>query len=274
MCRVKTSPVAQACSFQSEKPSERPQLPVKAVKNSPSVLRFKETARFIMDMMPRKSSGEVGVNRKYWLEVKDPKHRDRVSLSGFDGQSGALGAWKEDVSSNCGLFDWIDQHPDVEINTIKSAAKYPLSEKVGYVNYLSADQATHLQVTISQGEWTIDGKLLDTTSLPGKRGVKGHAAIVIHRDGRIFVNPHEKGKWHHTSTTEGRPVLSAGMILINQGQARSFHLNSGHYLPQKPQLENFLAQLKAHDVNISQLNIHARRIAKEDIKALIEKYSR
>lgn len=273
MLEIKVNHIAQVGRCQAEQQGEPQLLPVKTIKNSPGMVRFKEAAQFIMEMMPRKSCGEAGANPKYWLEIKDPKHRDRVSLNGLDAQSGALSAWQEDANSKVGLFPWIDQHPDVEINTLKNKPKHPLSQDVGYINYLSSDQAANYRVTLSQGEWKVGGKLLDTTHLPGKAGMEGHAAIVVHRDGNIFVHPYEKGKWQHTSTTEGKPVLSAGMILIAQGKAKSFHLDSGHYMPQRPQLEHLLARLAAQGVNIDELDIHAKSIAQGDIKALVRKYS-
>ncbi|MBK5528898.1 hypothetical protein JFT91_15055 [Pseudomonas sp. TH08] len=273
MLDIKVNHIAQVSGHPVEQQDDSPSLRVKTIKNSPSMMRFKETAQFIMEMMPRKSCGEAGANQKYWLEIKDPQHRDRISLNGLDGQSGALSAWQEDANSKTGLFQWIDQHPNVEINTLKNKPKQPLSQDVGYINYLSPDQATDYRVTLSQGEWKEGGKLLDTTHLPGKTGMEGHAAIVIHRDGNIFVHPYEKGKWQHTSTTEGKPVLSAGMILIEQGKAKSFHLDSGHYMPQRPQLEHLLARLVAQGVNINELDIHAKSVAQDDISALVSKYS-
>ncbi|WP_350616104.1 hypothetical protein [Pseudomonas sp. HY7a-MNA-CIBAN-0227] len=274
MLEIKVNHIAQVSVHQAEQQDKPPSLPVKTIKNSPSMMRFKETAQFIIEMMPRKNYGEAGASQKYWLEIKDPKHRDRISLNGLDAQSGALSAWLEDVNNKTGLFQWIDQYPDVEINTLKNKPKHPLSLDVGYINYLSPDQATDYWVTISQGEWKTGNKLLNTTHLPSKAGMEGHAAIVIHRDGNIFVHPYEKGKWQHTSTTEGKPVLSAGMILIEQGKAKSFYLDSGHYIPQRPQLEHLLARLAAQGVNINELDIHAKHIAQNDIKALVRQYSR
>lgn len=273
MPEIKVNQIAQVSGYQAEQQGESQSLPIKTIKNSPNMMRFKETAQFIIEMMPRKSCGEAGANQKYWLEIKDPNHRDRISLNGLDAQSGALSAWQEDVNTKTGLFLWIDQHPDVEINMLKNKPKHPLSQGICYINYLSPDQATDYRITLSQGEWVIGGKLLDTTHLPGKAGMEGHAAIVIHRDGNIFVHPYEKGKWQHTSTTEGKPVLSAGMILIEQGKAKSFHLDSGHYTPQRPQLEYLLSRLAAQGVNISELDIHANSIAQDDINALVRKYS-
>lgn len=86
----KSNPIDQACGSRAGKLSEQPQISVKTVKNPQSVMHFKKTAQFIMNMMPKKSRGEAGVNPQYWLEITDKKHRDRISLNGFDVQSGAL----------------------------------------------------------------------------------------------------------------------------------------------------------------------------------------
>mgnify|MGYP001575651223 CR=1 FL=1 len=116
MPEIKVNQIAQVSGYQAEQQGESQSLPIKTIKNSPNMMRFKETAQFIIEMMPRKSCGEAGANQKYWLEIKDPNHRDRISLNGLDAQSGALSAWQEDVNTKTGLFLWIDQHPDVEIN--------------------------------------------------------------------------------------------------------------------------------------------------------------
>lgn len=253
-----------------EAPRSEPLLPVKEVKNSASLMRFREAAGFIARMMPRERGGEAGVDQKYWLEIRDPKHRDRISLNGLDSQSGAFGAWLEADNSRLGLFEWIDQNPDVEVRTLKDGPKHRLSESIGYINYLQPSQAAKYRVDVSCGQWTTAGALLDTTQLPGKRGMEGHAAFVIHTDGEIFVHPYEKGKWQHTSTTGGRPVLSAGMLAIEQGKAKSFHLDSGHYTPGLPQLKNFLEKMVEKGVNVAELDIHAKGVSADKIRALID----
>lgn len=274
MLEGKVNNILPVGGCQVEQRGESPSLPVVSVENSSGVMRFKECAQFITSIMPRTSCGEAGATERYWLEIKDPKHRDRISLVGHDSKSGALSAWKEDTTNKAGLFEWMDQHPDVEIRHRENDPKLPLSQHLGYVNYLTKNQATVYQVALSQGEWkTGEGVLLDTTHLAGKAGFERHAAIVIHRDGTIFVNPHETGKWHHTSTTGGRPVLAAGMILIEQGEAKSFHLESGHYDPKRPQLEHLLARLVAGGVNIEKLDIHAKAVTQDDVKSLVRQYS-
>ncbi|MFF7062411.1 hypothetical protein [Pseudomonas sp. NPDC008258] len=273
MLGVNIKYIAQVGGCRAEQQYELSSLPVKAIKNVPNMMRFKEAAQFILEIMPNKNRGEAGVHPKYWLEIKDPKHRDRITLNGLDAQSGALSAWQKDANCKIGLFQWIDQHPNVEINALKNKPTYPLSQDVGYVNYLSADQVADYRVELSKGEWKAGGKLLDTTHLPGKAGMEGYAAIVIHRDRNIFVHLYEKGKWQHTSTTGGKPVLLAGMIFIEQGRAKSFHLDSGHYMPQRPQLENFFARLVEEGVNIGELVIHAKSIPQADISALVTQYS-
>ncbi|MGO4320288.1 hypothetical protein [Pseudomonas sp. KB_12] len=272
MPEINVSGIAQVSMRQAEWHDELA-LPVVMVKNTPSVMRFKETAQFILQLMPRKNYGETGVDPKYWLEIKDPKHRDRISLNGLDGQSGALSAWKEDTSSKAGLFQWIDQHPDVKVNQLKEGPKHPLSQNVSGINYVSVEKAVDYQVTISQGEWKIGGELLDTTHLTGKPGMEGHAAIVVHRGGNIFVHPYEKGKWQHTSTTAGQPVLAAGMIRIEQGRMKSFHLDSGHYAPLLPQLRNILIRLSAEGVNINDIDVYAKHMSQDDVKVLVSQCS-
>ena len=238
------------------------------------VAKFRQVAEFVTGLMPKKSNGEVAAHPKYWLEIKDSDHRDRVSLNGFDLKSGALGAWQADGNTKFGLFQWIELNPDVEIDILEGGVKHPLSQKLDYINYLDSNQSLNYRIDISQGEWKQGGTLLDTTQFQGKEGMSGHSAIVIHRDGNIFVHPYEKGKWQHPSTTDGKPVLSAGMIKIKLGKAKSFHLDSGHYMPQLPQLEHFLERTVAKGVDISQLEIHAKHIARDKIDGLIRQYTR
>ncbi|MBE4085715.1 hypothetical protein HJ107_02475 [Vibrio parahaemolyticus] len=249
---------------------------VKSVSNSDTTqgsYKFRQIAAFITGLMAKKNNGEASVHPKYWLEIKDQMHRDRVSLNGYDLKSGALGAWMADSNTKLGLFKWIDQHHNVEIEIIKGGLKHTLHQKLDYVHYLNPHQSLEYRIDILDGKWMKGNTLLDTTQLQGKSGMKGHAAIVIHRDGNIFVHPYEKGKWQHTSTTGGKPVLSAGMIKIENGQAESFHLDSGHYMPKLPQLENFLSRVAAKNVDLSQLEISTKNINQDEIDTLINKYS-
>ncbi|EGR2880504.1 hypothetical protein DMW17_25530 [Vibrio parahaemolyticus] len=63
------------------------------------------------------------------------------------------------------------------------------------------------------------------------------------------------------------------MIKIENGQAESFHLDSGHYMPKLPQLENFLSRVAAKNVDLSQLEISTKNINQDEIDTLINKYS-
>ncbi|MFD1968802.1 hypothetical protein ACFSJ1_06860 [Trinickia caryophylli] len=175
------------------------------------------------------------------------------------------------VITGWALFEWIDRHPEVEVSTLKGGPKHPFSEKVGYIHYLQPSEAARYRVDISCGQWTTGGALLDTTQLPGKSGMKGHAALVIHANGEVFVHPYEKGKWQHTSTTGARAVLSAGMVAIEQGKAKSFHLDSGHYMPGTPQLKNFLEKMVEKGVAVAGLDIHAKDMSRNEIEALIDR---
>ena len=271
--QVKADKINPVAAYEEARRRESSPL-VKAANGYPGLMRFRAQAQFIIDRMPKKNQGEAGVHPSYWLEVKDPKHRDRISLNGLDSQCGAFGAWREDDEGELGLFQWVDKNPHAEVKQFKDGPTHPLSQGLGYINYLSPSQAASYRVDISKGEWKAGDVLLDTTHLQGKPGMDGHAAIVIHRDGNVFVHPYEKGKWQHTSTTQGKPVLSAGMIRIEQGKVKSFHLDSGHYVPQLPQLEHFLARMARRGVNISEIDIRAKHIAEDQIEALVSRYSR
>jgi hypothetical protein len=58
MLEIKVNHIAQVSGCQAEQQGEPPTLPVKTVKNSPSMMRFKETAQFIIEMMPKKVVGK------------------------------------------------------------------------------------------------------------------------------------------------------------------------------------------------------------------------
>ncbi|WP_157645188.1 hypothetical protein [Burkholderia ubonensis] len=247
--------------------------------NTKGVTRFRKMADFIVKLMPRTSKDELGVKPQYWLEMRDIEvgRRDRMSLNGLDAKSGALAAWKNDTSTKQNLLEWMDNNPTAHIKPLAdSESTYPLSEKLCRINYLSACESLDYRIEItSNGKFAkSDGTLLDTTHLPGKAGMAGHAAIVIHRDGNMFVHPYEKGTWQHTSTTRGAPVISAGMLKVERGEAKSFHLDSGHYAPTLPQLKVFLARLSKEGVNIRKLEIHAKNIDRDTIESTVDKCSR
>ena len=105
MLNVKVNNTLPVGGRQVEQRGVSPSLPVVSVENSPAKMGFKGCAQFITSIMPRASCGEAGTTKRYWLEIKDPKHRDRISLVGHDSTSGALSAWKKDTTNKGGLFE-------------------------------------------------------------------------------------------------------------------------------------------------------------------------
>lgn len=97
--------------------------------------------------------------------------------------------------------------------------------------------------------------LYDTKDEKGKDG-PGSAIFVMDRDGRIFTGSYSRGDFHHSSFLAGGWSLSAGVMVVTDGQVISVCPDSGHYQPSKQQMLNVVERLKTYGVNLQKLTVN------------------
>jgi hypothetical protein len=127
------------------------------------------------------------------------------------------------------------------------------------VKYLSGDCRLKYQVKIKDGKfYDAEGNLFDTSKARSAFGGSGNAIFVMDESGNIYASAvHSIGKFHHSSFLSGKPVASAGEIIVEKGVVKEITRRSGHYKPTAEQLSQFLEKLNNDDIDLSSVNIGA-----------------
>lgn len=101
----------------------------------------------------------------------------------------------------------------------------PLSKDMPKVEYYSNEKLAACHVAIKEGYliWEKTGKKISTDPL--KRNL-----FVIDLSENLYLESFKDGVWH-TSLSQGKPVLGAGLLQIEEGVIQTISLESGHYFP-------------------------------------------
>ena len=170
------------------------------------------------------------------LEARDPKHRYLKEVNK------AHSDWMRQ-ETNLSLFEWID-----------SQDKY---KTLPCVHYFSPNERNEYLVSIDNGLFKYrDGRKVDTSQSEAaleKSIPKGYGIIVVTPNGEVVVHDYKKGRLHHTSSTHGKPILTAGMAKIVKGELIELYVMSGHYMCEKSEYEEMIKFLIAN--NIGEINV-------------------
>jgi len=127
------------------------------------------------------------------------------------------------------------------------------------VKYLDDTERLQYKLQIKDGKlYDNTGNLFDTAKAQSAFGGKGNAIFVMDEAGSIFASTvHSPGKFHHSSFLSGKPVASAGEIVVNNGVLQNVTRRSGHYRPTADQLDQLLQELSSNSINLSKKNVGA-----------------
>ncbi len=270
--------LSQLVAFNAKYPSREGSLENYLNAPSPDAIEnrsFCKIAKLILSNIPKQ--GTIGISERVRLEAFDKQHRRWHIIVGADDKNGAREIWKN-KSTPLNLFDWMDKNPNQKVKLGSNAEGVDLGEmKIGEASnvvYLSKKESVKFKVNISEkGVWySNNGECLDTRSSPGKVGLAGYSIIVVHSDKKIYVHDAEAGKLHHTTTTEGKPVIAAGAIRVEDGIATSFSLVSGHYLPTADSLSNLIDILKENNVDVKMMRFLAPKLTENELTSVLKKH--
>ena len=153
-------------------------------------------------------------------------------------------------------------------------SKYGEEQKLG-VRYYSAQERSKLKLRVKDGLlYNTEGQKLDPElDNPKHSGRSGKAIFVISLDGQFWVTFFDQryGHIHHSSLLAAAPVLSAGELMIEDGQLLSISNASGHYKPAATSLDVALKLLKALGTDLSEcerFNINAAGVKMREQKTL------
>lgn len=123
------------------------------------------------------------------------------------------------------------------------------------VQYLTEAEKKGMEIEFIDGKLYLQGAPLDTSKIPTDKE-EGFAIYVLSCDFRMFVGPYLVGKFHHSSFTNGGPVLGAGEIqTAPDGTLILISSKSGHYKPTAMQFHNTLQFLESHGVELSKVGL-------------------
>lgn len=175
---------------------------------SPASARWKNHLKFVKDHLS--SGNQCGLNPAYWLEAKDPKHREGKYLAKkYD-------LWISEKHADKNFFSWLDEKEKTKKNIKKNHLDYYGNER----------QRQQFKLGFKNGLIYCNGKILDTIMAKGKR--PRYFAFVVDENG-MYAAPHVSKKFHHSSFLAGSKVLFSGMIKIEKGKVRTLNNWSGHY---------------------------------------------
>jgi hypothetical protein len=147
--------------------------------------------------------------------------------------------------------------------TTKEMLKSYVGEETGKiwgtkVKYLNPLERTALEVFVKDGKLIdISGKLYDTTTAKSVFGSgKGKAIFVMDESGKMYISQTQTvGKFHHSSFLSGKPVASAGEIVVENGKIIEISNRSGHYQPTQIINLQVINELKRRGIDTSNIKI-------------------
>lgn len=148
------------------------------------------------------------------------------------------------------------------------------------VQYLTKEQAVTYQLRIKDGIfYDVNTRVLCPTNYC-------EGIIVVDANGQIFFSTFsEKGKFHHSSLVQGRPVLFAGDAVFKDGLLKVIDNQSGHYHPEvrafkfliqalkNAQVTDYIVGIPYRDLHHpdklhEHMYFHAALFEKEEVKGL------
>lgn len=140
----------------------------------------------------------------FWLESIDPCHRRLANYYAF---------WQQQLPQSpdyLSFFLWLET---------QAIPKY-----VPVVHYLSENELETHKITYSDG-FLFDANKKPLNTVPEKRNL-----YIIDLQKNLYVITQRDGIWH-TSLSQGKPVLGAGLLQVVDGVIKTINFESGHYLP-------------------------------------------
>ena len=122
--------------------------------------------------------------------------------------------------------------------------------KVVYDAELRQQNAT--EITIVGGRlFTSNGQPLDTAKMVTHFSGPGFGIYVMSNTGRLYVQSHSVGHYHHSSLLAGSPVACAGELKVTNGIMSWLSNKSGHYTPGRGHLLQVLGMLQTKGSDLS-----------------------
>ncbi len=170
----------------------------------------------------------------YIWEVRDNKHRDGLVLCRKRAKFEAMMLQGSKTISKTSFWDWLDRGTELSSTT-----------------YVSGENREEYRAIFENGRLVHPAKFADCEQC--------ELLFVIDEWGRIYVGLKEDAKdltkcnFNHASIFNGKPVASAGKLVLEHGRPVELLDHSGHYRPSIQQTGIAVRSLAEHGVDIEHL---------------------
>ena len=145
-------------------------------------------------------------------------------------------ASKDDLS----FEEWMLIHPEFSVTEAEE------------VKYLNSEERKAYEVTIQNGLLMQNGMPYCTKENSTLWSGEGAAIFVEGPDKKIYIGPHIKGRFHHSSFFSGGAIISAGELETDAtGKIIKLTNKSGHYKPNLEQTLAILSCMRERGVDLS-----------------------
>ncbi len=206
----------------------------------------------VIAMSAQKGGRTLG--QEYWLEKKDPLHRD----------------WSDPVLANSVVSDWKSKSSFTSfltyLETVEDQQIVISQTENARIRYFDAKQRENYRLDFQADEKNNvcilrNGALADTRGERTHFSGEGYAIFVEDADGEIYIGSHVKGERHHSGFLAGGNVDAAGEMVIRNGKLIEIKDKSGHYHPSKRHILKLLQTLHLKGVDLAGVSV-----------SLLEKY--
>ncbi|KAF5197259.1 Iq domain-containing protein iqm2 [Thalictrum thalictroides] len=177
---------------------------------------------------------------QHWLEAIDPRHRYGHNLHFY------YVTWLH-CESQQPFFYWLDIGDGKEVNLVDKCPRSKLQQQC--IKYLGPIERKDYEVTVENGKfmYKYSRQILDTSE--GSEDAKW--IFVLSTSKTLYVGQKSKGKFQHSSFLAGGATSAAGRLEVENGILKAVWPHSGHYRPTEQNFLEFIAFLKDHNVDLT-----------------------
>ncbi|KAI9102904.1 hypothetical protein K1719_023343 [Acacia pycnantha] len=179
---------------------------------------------------------------RHWLEAIDPRHRYGHNLHIY------YDVWFHSQSSQP-FFYWLDVGDGKEVN-LEECPRSKLTKQC--IKYLGPKEREAYEVSVKNGKlvYTQNQQLVHTDE--GSKWI-----FVLSTSRTLYIGEKKKGQFQHSSFLAGGATIASGRLVARNGVLHAIWPYSGHYCPTKKNFKEFLAFLREHNVNLTDVKTYA-----------------
>lgn len=188
----------------------------------------------------REPSPLLTIHKVYWIEKCDPLHRAGPEMEL------RINLWKRSEIPSFFIFlETLEQDVALE-------SQFPFTRRV---HYLNQEEREKHRLEFRNGLAYVNGKLFDTEQYLEQFPESSLTIYVMSDEGVLYVFPHKRYVWQHSTVLQAAPVIDAGEMFFEKGILRKISNRSGHYTPTKWTLLRTLQVLADQAKNVVEAEV-------------------